>query len=78
MYFLTKKGNNTIYNIIEQVCVLVQQFEKISATGVASVQTWRSQGIYAKWSSPNEVLQNEVRQMKFCKMKFAKFSFAKK
>ena len=61
------------------VCVFVQPFEKINATGVASVQPGEAResiGIanprqmkFCQWNSPNEVSPNEVRQMKFRQIK---------
>ena len=84
MLYYTKQYFGTssifgIYNIIEQVCVCVsvQPFEKINATGVASVEPgkareWIGVANLLGQSKPNEVSPNEVRQIKFHQMKFTK------
>ena len=52
-----------IYNIIEQVCfcVFVQPFEKINATGVASVEPGKA----SEWIGIANPSQMNIRKMKF-------------
>ena len=69
-----KINYSCIYNIIEQlcvcvfVCVFVQPFEKIKATGVANVQPGKGM----EWIDIANLHQMKFCQMKFCQMKFAK------
>ena len=69
-YLLLLSVYFSVYNIIEQVFVglFFQPFDKINATGQASVESGKAR---------ERIGVTNLRQMKLCQMKFCKWSFTK-